>query len=374
MSAGSDPIADGITFTVQRNSGSFSESVLKLSTTGELSVADYFTPTDWQALDDADADLGSGGTMLLPDAVGSAAHPHLLVETGKTGRMYLIDRDNMGKNNSPGPDLNLQTVTLGGPGVWGNPAFFLDQPGTGAPGTGSGLIYYWGTSAPAVAFRVTNGVVSSTPFTQTNFAIGFPGAQPSISANGADPNSAIMWALRVDNFGQKGPAELMAFRAEDLSQELYSSNGTSFRDQFGSSVKFTYPIVSNGHVYAGSNGFLAVFGLFPTPTAAPAAPSNLAATPLAGGTQVRLTWSNNYTAASPATGNRIYRSQDGVNFQPIATVSRTATTFTDTGLTPATLYYYRVVATNQVGDSPPSNTASVRTRIASPVRTIGTGQ
>jgi hypothetical protein len=67
--------------------GSYSESVLKLSTSGQLSVADYFTPTDWKTLDNNDADLGSGGTMLLPDAVGSATHPHLIVETGKTGRL-----------------------------------------------------------------------------------------------------------------------------------------------------------------------------------------------------------------------------------------------------------------------------------------------
>src|SRR5262249_13728819 len=195
--------------------GSYAETVMKLSTTGQLSVADYFTPFDWRTLDQNDADLGSGGTMLLPDAVGSAAHPHLIIETGKTGRMYLIDRDNMGKNNpNPnGPDFNLQTVTLGGPGVWGNAAFFLDNPGNGTPGSGSGLIYYWGTSNPAQAFRITNGVVNPTPVSQTPFAIGFPGAQPSISSNGADPNSAVMWALRVDNFGQNGPEELMAFKA-----------------------------------------------------------------------------------------------------------------------------------------------------------------
>ena len=261
-----------------QDTGSFSESVLKLSTTDQLTVADYFTPTDWANLDAADADLGSGGAMLLPDGVGSVEHPHLIIETGKTGRMYLMDRDNLGKNNTPGPDLNLQTVTLGGPGVWGNPAFFQDQPGTG-------LIYYWGTSTGGKAFRITNGVVDPNPVTQTNFAMGFPGGQPSISANGADPFSAIMWTLRVDNFGQRGPAELMAFKAEDLSEQIYSSNSAGLRDQFGSSVKFTFPIVTNGHVYAGSNGVLAVFGLLPTPATAPAAPSGLTGTGLAGGTK-----------------------------------------------------------------------------------------
>src|SRR5262249_41240926 len=191
-----------------------------------------------KTVDGFDAERGSGGTMLLPDAVGSAAHPHLIIETGKTGRMYLMDRDNLGKNNTPGPDKNLQTVSLGGPGVWGNPAFFLDQPANH-----SGLIYYWGTSVPAQAFRITNRVLNPTPLTQTTFPIGFPGGQPSISSNGTDPNSAIMWALRVDNFGQNGPEELMAFKAEDLTTEIYSSNSSSLRDQSGSSVKFVFPIV-----------------------------------------------------------------------------------------------------------------------------------
>src|SRR5439155_7568979 len=117
-------------------------------------------------------------------------------------------------------------------------------------------------------------------------------------------------------------------------------------------------------------GFLSVFGLFPPAATAPAAPSNLSGAGLSGGTQITLTWTNNFTTTSPATGTRIERSPDGVNFQPITTVNRNATTFTDSGLDPATLYYYRVIATNQVGDSAASNTAAVRTRIASPVLTI----
>src|SRR5262249_18875277 len=152
--------------------------------------------------------------------------------------------------------------------------------------------------------------------------------------------------------------------------QLFSSIAVGTRDQFGSSVKFVFPIVTNGHVYAGSNGVLAVFGMFPPAATAPAAPSNLTGTGLSGGTQVTLSWTNNFTSTSPATGNRIERSPDGVNFQPITTVSRNATTFTDSGLTPATLYSYRIIATNQVGDSPASNTAAVRTRIAAPVLTI----
>src|SRR5262249_8400350 len=156
-------------------------------------------------------------------------------------------------------------------------------------------------------------VVNPTPVTQTNFAIGFPGAQPSISANGTDPTSAIMWATRVDNFGQNGPAELMAFKAEDFTQQLYSSNGTGLRDRFGNSVKFVYPIVSNGKVFAGSNGFLSVFGRFPAVTAAPNAPSNLGGTAVQGGTQIQLTWTNP-TTGQPATGIKIFRSIDGVNF------------------------------------------------------------
>src|SRR5262249_45368942 len=198
-----------------------------------------------------------------------------------------------------------------------------------------GVIYYWGTSVQGQGFRITNGVVNPTAVSQTPFAIGFPGAQPSISANGMDPNSAIAWALRVDNFGQAGPEELLAFKAADLSQQLYSSNGTSFRDRFGSSVKFVFPIVTNGRGFAASNGRLSVLGLLPTPAAAPAAPSNLAATALSD-TQIQLSWTNNAAAPSPATGVEIFRATASAGpFTQVATVARDVSAFTDSGLTPS---------------------------------------
>src|SRR5262249_39772301 len=257
-----------------------SESVLKLSTTASgtsLPVADYFTPHDWKLLDNQDADLGSGGTLLLPDAGGSAAHPHPIIETGKTGPPYPIDRDNMGKFDTP-YDHSVQIVPLAGagttPGVWGNPAFFQDGPNTG-------IIYYWGSSSPGLAFRITNGVIDPIPASQTAISFGFPGSQPSISSNGTNGSSAIMWALRSDNYGSAGPEVLYAYNAENLGQLLWSSTdlaspgpGVLGCDEIGgSSVKFTFPIVTNGHVYAGSNGSLAVYGLRAAHANAPATPT-----------------------------------------------------------------------------------------------------
>jgi hypothetical protein len=355
--AGSNPIADGMTFTLQRAvSGSeISESTLKLSTTGPgttLPVVDYFTPHDWKLLDNQDADLGSGGTLLLPDAVGSAAHPHLMVETGKTGRLYLIDRDNMGKFDTR-YDKIVQIITLNGvnttPGVWGNPAFFQDGPNTG-------LLYYWGSSAPGQAFRITNGVMSPIPASATTFNFGFPGSQPSISSNGMDGSTGIMWAIRSDNYGSTGPETLYAFNAENLAAgPIWVSTDVIGRDPVGgSSVKFTFPIETNGHVYVGSAGSLAVYGLLPAHNTAPGTPTGFTVSQLpanqGGDTQLKLSWT---LADANATLIKIERSATGATgpFTQVAQIGGDQTTYTDTGLMPLTHYWYRIRATNQAGDS-----------------------
>ena len=88
-------------FSANTNGGDYADTILKLSTTNaattnSLLVADYFTPNDQATLAANDTDLGSCGPLLLPDSVGSAAHPHLIVGVGKSGKIYLVDRDNMG--------------------------------------------------------------------------------------------------------------------------------------------------------------------------------------------------------------------------------------------------------------------------------------
>jgi fibronectin type 3 domain-containing protein len=95
----------------------------------------------------------------------------------------------------------------------------------------------------------------------------------------------------------------------------------------------------------------------PATASVPSGPTNLTVTP--GNTSATLHWTAS-TSGSP-TSYTIYRGtiSDGEANTPIATVSGTTTTFTDTGLTNGTTYFYNVAANNAVGVSPDSNEVSV---------------
>jgi hypothetical protein len=94
----------------------------------------------------------------------------------------------------------------------------------------------------------------------------------------------------------------------------------------------------------------------PAGASAPAGPTNLTVTP--GNTSATLAWTAS-SSGNPTTYT-VYRGtkSDGEANTPIATVTGGTTTFTDTGLTNGTTYYYNVAANNAVGVSPDSNEVS----------------
>lgn len=94
----------------------------------------------------------------------------------------------------------------------------------------------------------------------------------------------------------------------------------------------------------------------------PDPPTNLRTT-AQGATALRLDWdAPANTGTSTISSYKIeFSTQSGTNFDDLATVGGSTTTFLHSGLTPNTTFYYRVRAVNATGDSDPSNEATGRT-------------
>ena len=228
-----------------------------MRTTPGLSVLDYFEMSNSVAESNADQDLGSGGSILLPDLVdGGGRTRHLAVGAGKDAHIYVVDRDAMGKWN-PGSNQSYQDVTgaLSG-GVFSTPAYF------------DGTLYYAAVGDALKAFPIVAARVSGTPSSRSARTFAYPGATPAISASGS--SNAIVWA--VEN---GGTAVLHAYDARDLSRELYNSTqAAGGRDSFGAGNKFVVPTIVNGRVYVGTGSGVAVFGRL-----APLPPTNVRIVP-----------------------------------------------------------------------------------------------
>jgi hypothetical protein len=249
-------------FNADTNGTEYGDSFVKLSTAGGLTVADYFTPFNQATLAANDTDLGSGGPVLLPDEVGSALHPHLILGSGKSGTIYLIDRDNMGHYNAANDSQIVQSVVSAVGASFATPAYF------------NKTIYYQGNGDRLKAFAINNGALSTTPIHRSSATIGFPGATPSVSANGT--NNAIVWVLNSANVSSgspTGPAILFAYNAYNLTNKLYDSSQAGTRDTASWAIKTSVPTVANGRVYVGGASALTVYGngtFLAVPTIAPA--------------------------------------------------------------------------------------------------------
>jgi len=227
------------------SNGNFGNAFLKISTSNGLAVADYFEMSNQQQENDSDADLGSGGALILPDLIdGSGNTRHLAVGAGKDAHIYVVDRDAMGKFNPSSNNIYQELTGALGHGVFGMAAYF------------NNTIYYGAVGDAIKAFTITNATFPSAPSFQTSNTFIYPGATPSISANGA--SNGIVWAA------ENGPtAVLHAYDATNL-HELYNSNhAAAGRDQFGTGNKFITPVVVNGKVYVGTTNSVGVFGLLP---------------------------------------------------------------------------------------------------------------
>ena len=226
--------------------GDFGNAFMKLSTTGNvLTAADYFAAYDLQNESDADKDLGSGGTLLLPDETDAGGNVHhLAVGAGKDSNIYVVDRDNMGRFNPSSNNAIYQELPDAlAAGAWSMPAYF------------NNTVYYASNGDHLKAFPITNAMLATTPASQSANTFAYPGATPSVSSNGAQ--NGIVWAIET----QGGAGILHAYDVTNIPNELYDSNqAPNNRDNFTFN-HFVPPMIANGKVYVGTPNSVAVFGL-----------------------------------------------------------------------------------------------------------------
>ena len=217
----------------------FGSSILKLTPSGtDLNLKDYFTPFNEATISLNDLDLSAAGVLALPDQPG--AHPHLLVATGKQGRVYLLDRDNMGQFNPINNGQIVQELQSSVGEMFSTPAYW------------NGKVYFNGKSKPIMAFALTNGILSSTAsFKSAQSQAG--SHAPTISANGN--SNGILWTIPG--------GQLNAFNASNLAL-LYTSKQAGTRDLLPALAHFASQTVVNGRVYVGTRNSLEVFGLLST--------------------------------------------------------------------------------------------------------------
>src|SRR3989441_8402479 len=244
--------AEGVTpipssdLDAQAGGTNYGDSFIKLALNGSsLSVTDYFTPFNQQTLSDEDSDLGSSGLVLLPDQAG--VNPHLGISAGKEGKIYLVNRDHLGKFQSDNDSQIVQSI----PDALGTTP---DDRNFSSAVYWNGSVYFVGNTDAIKQFQLNSGLLSTSPVSQSSHQFGYTGTS-SISANGS--GNGILWTMEA------GGSVLHAYDATNLANELYNSKQAGSRDFFGSAIRFNPPTVANGKVYVAGQTEIAVFGLLP---------------------------------------------------------------------------------------------------------------
>jgi hypothetical protein len=236
---------DGIT--------NFGSSVLKFAPRS-LKLNDWFTPRNHEFLFLQNIDMSAGGVTLIPNS-------QLMFAGGKEGVIFLLNREAMGKLEGENSKPIQRFKAMNGCGQKDcaqtlGTAFWARK--------NDGVLYVWDRLDALNGYDFVNERFVTTPSAVSKEKAGMNGG-PSVSANGADVASGIVWAATTQSKKNGGlaPGMLRAFRASNIGQELYDSDMNAARDALGDFTKFAPPVVANGKVYVPTQSkAVVVYGLF----------------------------------------------------------------------------------------------------------------
>jgi hypothetical protein len=243
VTGNSDPAVDTYTGTTN-----IQESAVKMPS-NLIGVLDLFTPSNAFTLDQRDTDYAAGGLLVVPPQPGPV--PKLAVAAGKDGRLFILNRDDMGGFHNP--DIPAQ-VGIGH--CWCGPSYYQGSDGVGRVVTSGGTnVKTWTINTslrPALTLEA-----SSTSLATTAQDAGF---FTTVSSNGTKSNTAIIWAIGRPTSSDHH-ITLYAFNGTKSGSTLplLWSGSAGFWPNVSGNANLV-PTVANGKVYVASNRQLAIFG------------------------------------------------------------------------------------------------------------------
>ena len=210
------------------------------------------------------------------------------MQIGKSGTIYILDRDNnTDGSNNPATEYSpaglggfnaasdqvvqeVQTpkqtgIQTGDAGVWGTEAYWNNNIYSGGTNTSSAT---YADGQQSHRLFLLNGVLSTTPTSQTVEQFHFPGPTPSVSANGT--TNGIVWALKTDAILTGRLRNSTGLRC-DQPWPIRSIRATpTWRGTIPGRGKIHCPDDSQRKVYVGASGELSVYGLLASTPTAPA--------------------------------------------------------------------------------------------------------
>lgn len=246
-------VAGDGSFNATTGGSNYGDSAMRITLDASgLHVADYYTPSNAQCLDNSDLEIGSGGV-----AVVEARNVGLSID--KSGKLYVINLQSMGHYSatSDAPQVvqvGADQCQLGQGGgyaegpdwqrLYGNPAYW------------NGNVYVAPSNTTLKQFQFAGAALGTTPLQQSATVFGNRGANLVVSSNAQQ--SGIVWAYSKS--ASTGRAELHAYDATNVSSELWNSTMNAGRDSMSGGYSFGTPVVFGGHVMAGNGTVVTVYG------------------------------------------------------------------------------------------------------------------
>jgi hypothetical protein len=195
----------------------------------------------FQYMESNDIDMSASGPMLIP---GTAT----LVASSKSGIVYDLDHESMAAAQDPlsvfttpalasGQTLYIYSYS-GGPKVNGAPVFW--KPDSEGDAGGPGYVYVWPKNdlLKGLEYDYASGTLSPTSWLVANNPITSVGGMLSLSANGGQANTGLLWASSTSTTGSR---HVWAFDAETLAS-LWDTDVPDY-------AKWVPPVVADGRLY-----------------------------------------------------------------------------------------------------------------------------